>query len=153
MGSHTMTLNHIPGRYLCSVSVRHIPASHPWHISPHILGTHSCIIPQGQSYPCQMGPQCLPTLKVKKEMLATPVDCASQGLSFIGMPVLCYLNRSFFFSLQAKLLLVIWTCIYRSCSKKFRQIPKDNIYSFIPSRRLVLLNFFIVQGGSHCSYL
>ena len=40
MWSHTMTLNHIPGRYLCSLSVRHIPASHPWNISPHIPGTH-----------------------------------------------------------------------------------------------------------------
>ena len=40
MGSHTMALNHIPGRYLSSISVPHIPASHPWHIFPHIPGTH-----------------------------------------------------------------------------------------------------------------
>lgn len=96
MGLHTMTLNHIPGTYLCSIFVRHIPTSHPWHISPHIPGTYSCIIPQGQSYPCQMGHQCFPPFKVKKR-LATPVDCTSQGLNFIGTPVLCYLNRSFFF--------------------------------------------------------
>ena len=64
MGPNTMTLNHIPVTYLCPISVRHIPASHPWHISPHIPGTHSCIIPQGQSYPCQIGHQCFPPFKV-----------------------------------------------------------------------------------------
>ena len=56
---HTLRLDNIPRTYLCSIPVRHIPASCPWHISPHIPGIYPCIIPLGQSYPCQMGPHTM----------------------------------------------------------------------------------------------
>lgn len=43
----------------CSIPVRHIPASGPRHISRHIPGIYSCVIPLGQSYPCQIGPHIM----------------------------------------------------------------------------------------------
>ena len=56
---HTLRLDNIPGTYLCNIPVRNIPASCPWHISPHIPGRYPCIIPLGQSYTFQMGPHTM----------------------------------------------------------------------------------------------
>ena len=59
LAEHTLRLDNIPGTYLCSIPVRHIPAYGPRHISPHIPGIYSCVIPLGQSYPCQIGPHTM----------------------------------------------------------------------------------------------
>ena len=70
------------------------------------LGYILALYPSDNHTPAKWDTSVSHLLKFKK-MLATPVDCASQGLNFIGRPVLCYLNRSFFSSLQVKLPLVI----------------------------------------------
>ena len=38
-------------------------------------------------------------------------------------------------SVQVKLLREIWTCIYHSCSRRFKQIPRDSICCFILLKR------------------
>lgn len=82
---HTLRLDNIPGTYLCSIPVRNIRASCPWHISLHSPGRYPCIIPLGQSYPCQMGPH---TMRLDH----IPGTC----LSHMSVRYICFLSQAHF---------------------------------------------------------
>ena len=80
-----ISLLHICATYTCFSSVAHFLA-YPW----------DTLYPRDNHIPAKWNTSVFHLLKFKK-MLATPVDCASQGLNFMGRPVMCYFNRSFFF--------------------------------------------------------
>ena len=90
---YSISLGHIFAPYLCDIYLLLIPGTFPRISLRHILALY----PWDNHIPAKWDTSVSHLLKFKK-MLATPVDCASQGLNFIGTPVLCYLNRSYFFS-------------------------------------------------------